>query len=166
MWYNVNMLRSVLRMLYVKIRIRSVPYILPAAEVWQKMKKILRRKEDTMKNWKMIAIIAATAVATAVAVSFICDKMNRKRRRLRFDSTEFDERDYADDPDDMDAFDCGEQCSRCKQDLDIELPDDTEDTRFDAGSLEEAAEIEEMLSKSEDADEEAEEPDEDEESAE
>ena len=41
-------------------------------------------------NWKTIAIIAATALATAAAVFFILQKQNSKRK-MRFDSTEFDD---------------------------------------------------------------------------
>lgn len=100
-----------------------------------------------MKNWKIIAIIVVTAVATAAAVAFVCQKMNRKRR-LRFDSSEFDEKDYADE----DEFEYGEQCSRCGDvDLDVQIPDESQAQPAEDGSLEEAAEIEKMLNKQEEA---------------
>lgn len=100
-----------------------------------------------MKNWKIIAIIALTAVSTAAAVAFVCQKLSSKRR-LRFDSSEFDEKDYAYDDED---FEYGEQCSRCEDlnDLDVQIPDETDAPASDAGSLEEAAEIEQMLGKAE-----------------
>ena len=47
-------------------------------------------------NWKVIAIIAATAIATAAAVVFILHKQNSKRK-MRFDSSEFDDDDFMDD---------------------------------------------------------------------
>ncbi len=98
-----------------------------------------------MKNWKIIAIIALTAVATATAVAIVCQKMSSKRR-LRFDSSEFDEKDYAYDDED---FEYGEQCSRFEDlnDLDVQLPED--EAPAESGSLEEAAEIEQMLDKAE-----------------
>jgi hypothetical protein len=55
-------------------------------------------------NWKIFAIIAATAIATAAAVVFILQKQNSKRK-MRFDSCEFDDDDFLDD------IACGEQCN-------------------------------------------------------
>lgn len=63
-------------------------------------------------NWKIIAIIAATAIATAAAVVFLLQKQNSKRK-MRFDSAEFDEDDL------MDDIVCGEQFSFADDDLDI-----------------------------------------------
>lgn len=81
---------------------------------------ILRRKEElTMKDWKIIAIIAATAAATAAAVLLVLQKQNAKRR-MRFDSTEFDEDDY------MDDIACGKSCTCCGDDLDVDIPDTPE----------------------------------------
>ncbi len=71
----------------------------------------------TMKNWKIIAIIVATALATAVAVAVMIQKQNQKRR-MRFDSAEFDD-------DCLDDIACGEQCTCCSEDLDVEIPEDT-----------------------------------------
>ena len=62
-------------------------------------------------NWKIIAIIAATAIATAAAVVFLLQKQNSKRK-MRFDSAEFDEDDL------MDDIVCGEQFSFADDDLD------------------------------------------------
>ncbi|MBR2913028.1 MAG: hypothetical protein IKK51_09095 [Oscillospiraceae bacterium] len=67
-----------------------------------------------MKNWKLIAIIGATAVATAIAVVVLIQKQNNKRR-MRFDSAEFDD-------DCLDDIACGEQCACCGEDLDVVLP--------------------------------------------
>ena len=55
-------------------------------------------------NGKIIAIILATAVATAAAVVFVLQKQNSKRK-MRFDSSEFDDDDF------MDDIACPEQCS-------------------------------------------------------
>lgn len=100
-----------------------------------------------MKNWKIIAIIALTAVATAAAVAIVCQKLSCKRR-LRFDSSEFDEEDYAYDDED---FEYGEQCSRCEdlRDLDVQIPEDKAEDPSDIETLKEAAEIEQMLGKAE-----------------
>lgn len=71
-------------------------------------------------NWKLMAIIVATAVATATAVVMILQKQN-DRRRMRFDSSEFDEDDF------MDDIACGEQCNFVDDDLDelaAEVPED------------------------------------------
>ncbi|MDE5564947.1 MAG: hypothetical protein K2I93_07305 [Oscillospiraceae bacterium] len=71
-------------------------------------------------NWKLMAIIVATAVATAAAVVMILQKQN-DRRRMRFDSSEFDEDDF------MDDIACGEQCNFVDDDLDAmaaEVPED------------------------------------------
>lgn len=70
-----------------------------------------------MKNWKIIAIIAATAIATGVAVVILLQKQ-AKKRKMRFDSNEFDDEEY------MDDIACGEQCNFCNSDLDVVLPDD------------------------------------------
>lgn len=70
-------------------------------------------------NWKLIAIIAATAVATAFAVVYVLQKQNSKNR-MRFDSTEFDDDDFTDD------YICGERFVD-DEDLDIELPDDIDE---------------------------------------
>lgn len=69
-----------------------------------------------MKNWKIIAIIAATALATAAAVVVLLQKQQNKRR-MRFDSAEFDD-------DCLDDIACGEQCTCCSEDLDVAIPDD------------------------------------------
>lgn len=79
-----------------------------------------------MKNWKVIAIIAATAIATAAAVVVLLQKHNNKRK-MRFDSEEFDEEF-------MDDIACGEQCTFCGSDLDVELPDDPVVTAEDAAA--------------------------------
>lgn len=63
-------------------------------------------------NWKIFAIIAATAIATAAAVVFILQKQNSKRK-MRFDSTEFDDDDF------MDDIACGEQCSFMDDSVDL-----------------------------------------------
>lgn len=55
-------------------------------------------------NAKTIGMILATAVATAVAVVFVLQKQNSKRK-LRFDSSEFDDDDF------MDDIACPEQCN-------------------------------------------------------
>ncbi|MBE6826003.1 MAG: hypothetical protein IJN11_02485 [Oscillospiraceae bacterium] len=70
-----------------------------------------------MKNWKIIAIIAATAVATGIAVVILLQKQ-AKKRKMRFDSNEFDDEEY------MDDIACGEQCNFCNSDLDVVLPDE------------------------------------------
>ena len=71
-------------------------------------------------NWKIIAIIAATAIATAAAVVFLLQKQNSKRK-MRFDSAEFDEDDL------MDDIVCGEQFSFADDD-----PDAAEETAQEA----------------------------------
>ncbi|MCR4644280.1 MAG: hypothetical protein K5695_02590 [Oscillospiraceae bacterium] len=71
-------------------------------------------------NWKTIAIIAATALATAAAVFFILQKQNSKRK-MRFDSTEFDDDDF------MDDIACGEQCNFVDEDIVDEVKDAAED---------------------------------------
>lgn len=81
-----------------------------------------------MKNWKLIAIIAATAIATAAAVVIILQKQQNKRR-MHFDSAEFDD-------DCLDDIACGEQCTCCGQDLDITLPEEAaEELAADAGTV-------------------------------
>ncbi len=62
-------------------------------------------------NWKLMAIIVATAVATAAAVVMILQKQNDSRR-MRFDSSEFDDDDF------MDDIACGEQCNFVDDNLD------------------------------------------------
>ncbi len=89
-----------------------------------------------MKDWKIIAIIAATAIATAAAVVILLQKQNNKRK-MRFDSEEFDD-DY------MDDYPCGEQCVCCGEDLDVELPSD-DTAEAPAPTAEEAAAFEELL---------------------
>ena len=63
-------------------------------------------------NWKVIAIIAATAIATAAAVVFILHKQNSKRK-MRFDSSEFDDDDF------MDDIACAEQCNFVDDSVDL-----------------------------------------------
>ncbi len=70
-------------------------------------------------NWKIIAIIAATAIATAAAVVFVLQKQNSKRK-MRFDSAEFDDDDF------MDDIACAEQCNFVDDSLDIDVSDATE----------------------------------------
>lgn len=67
-------------------------------------------------NWKIFAIIAATAIATAVAVVFVLQKQNSKRK-MRFDSSEFDDDDF------MDDIACAEQCNFVDDSLDIDVSD-------------------------------------------
>lgn len=92
-----------------------------------------------MKNWKIIAIIAATAVATAIAVVVLLQKQSSKRK-LHFECAEFDE-------DSLDDIACGEQCNYCNEDLDAVVPEESavqetvEELAADAGAvIEEAAE--------------------------
>ena len=73
-------------------------------------------------NWKIFAIIAATAIATAAAVVFILQKQSCKRK-MRFDSTDFDDDDF------MDDIACAEQCSF--MDDSVELSDKAEDLADD-----------------------------------
>jgi len=70
-------------------------------------------------NWKIIAIIAATAIATAAAVVFVLQKQNSKRK-MRFDSAEFDDDDF------MDDIACAEQCNFVDDSLDIDVSDANE----------------------------------------
>lgn len=63
-------------------------------------------------NWKIMAIIAATAIATAAAVVFVLQKQNSKRK-MRFDSSEFDDDDF------MDDIACAEQCNFVDDSLDL-----------------------------------------------
>lgn len=85
-------------------------------------------------NWKLIAIIAATAVATAAAVVFMLQKQNRKHKRL-FDSEEFDNEEF--------DLGRGEQCNYL-DDLDVELPEDiAEDVPQEAVAAEEEIAVEE-----------------------
>lgn len=92
-------------------------------------------------NWKIIAIIAATAIATAAAVVFVLQKQSCKRK-MRFDSMDFDDDDF------MDDIACGEQCNY--MDDSVEMADKSED------AVEEAAEaVEEAVEKAADAVEEA-----------
>lgn len=84
-------------------------------------------------NWKLFAIIAATAIATAAAVVFLLQRQNDKHR-MRFDSTEFDDDDF---------IGRGEQCSYLDDDLDIQLPDDIDDGEPEEAPAEEAAEADE-----------------------
>ena len=81
-------------------------------------------------NWKVVAIIIATAIATAVAVVLMLQKQNNKRK-MRFDSSEFDEDDF------MDDIACGEQCNFTDENLDIDVEDKS------AGAAEEAPAAEE-----------------------
>jgi len=79
-----------------------------------------------MKNWKLIAIIGATAVATAAAVVVLLQKQQNKRK-MRFDSAEFDD-------DCLDDIACGEQCTCCGQDLDITLPEEAVEAAEELGA--------------------------------
>ncbi len=63
-------------------------------------------------NWKIMAIIAATAIATAAAVVFVLQKQNSKRK-MRFDSSEFDDDDF------MDDIACAEQCNFVDDSVDL-----------------------------------------------
>lgn len=70
-------------------------------------------------NWKIMSIIAATAIATAAAVVFVLQKQNTKRK-MRFDSSEFDDDDF------MDDIACAEQCNFVDDSLDIDVSDASE----------------------------------------
>jgi uncharacterized protein YjbJ (UPF0337 family) len=99
-------------------------------------------------NWKIIAIIAATAIATAAAVVFILQKQSCKRK-MRFDSTEFDDDDF------MDDIACADQCSFMDDSVDLgdkaeEVADDAKDAVSDA-----ADKVEDAVEKAADAVEEA-----------
>ena len=82
-------------------------------------------------NWKLFAIIAATAVATAAAVVFLLQRQNDKHR-MRFDSAEFDDDDF--------DIGRGEQCNYLDDDLDIDLPDDIDEGEAEAPAEEAAKE--------------------------
>ena len=86
-----------------------------------------------MNNWKVIAIIAATAVATAAAVVFLLQKQNSKRK-MRFDSSEFEEDEL------MDDIIAGDPFSFAEDDLDVDIYDSAAEE--DAADTEEAAEDE------------------------
>ncbi len=99
-------------------------------------------------NWKIIAIIAATAIATAAAVVFILQKQSCKRK-MRFDSTEFDDDDF------MDDIACAEQCNFMDDSVDLEdkaeeVADKAKDTAEDL-----ADKVEDAVEKAADAVEEA-----------
>lgn len=100
-------------------------------------------------NWKIIAIIAATAVATAAAVVFLLQKQNNKRK-MRFDSAEFDEDDL------MDDIVCGEQFNFADDDLDIPIPEEEENGETADETAEAAAEAEEAAEEAVEGEEEAE----------
>ena len=107
----------------------SIPVVLPGrlpCSAWKASYRRavrfndLRRNEDfIMKDWKIIAIIAVTALATAAAVVLVLQKQSRKRR-MRFDSTEFDDDDF------MDDIAIGEQGAFNSDDLDVKIPDEEE----------------------------------------
>ncbi len=91
-------------------------------------------------NWKIIAIIAATAIATAAAVVFVLQKQSSKRK-MRFDSSEFD---YDDDF--VDDIACGEQCNYMDDSVELDAPEKVTEIVEDA-----ADEVEEALAEKDEA---------------
>lgn len=49
-----------------------------------------------MKTWKLLAIIAATAVSTAAAVAYVIQK-SREKNKMHFDSDYYDDDDFMND---------------------------------------------------------------------
>ena len=95
-------------------------------------------------NWKIIAIIAATAIATAAAVVFILQKQSCKRK-MRFDSTEFDDDDF------MDDIVTGEQCNFMDDSVELsDKLDDAADKAKDA-AVDAADKVQDAVEKAADA---------------